>query len=152
MAIDTALKRRSMMNVSMPWRGVIPAPDGAFEATDRYVLLFFYGGLVSSTPQQLDTLPNLAYEYNTSTHDFDFSAYFSGATGYTIAPAVPAGWTFNTTTAVMTVATSTENTFGPYTITATNAIGNTDGNTFTVKVAQSTVRAYRGFLSGTRYW
>lgn len=143
MAVDTALKRRSIVNPGSPWRGVIPRPDGTFSAGDRYALLNLYGGLVATVPVQTGSLPNASAEYNTGTYEFDYSTYFEGQTSYSIAPAVEIGWTFNTSTGVLTIDTDDENVFGPYTITATNASGSVDGNTFTVTVAVSSVPAYR---------
>ena len=42
MAIDTALKRASAINVGSPWRGILPFPDGVIGAVDRPVVSFLY--------------------------------------------------------------------------------------------------------------
>ena len=35
MALDTANKRSSAVNVASPWRGMLPLPDGAIGKADR---------------------------------------------------------------------------------------------------------------------
>lgn len=48
MAIDTALKRGSALNVSSPWRSILPLPDGAVTQPDRQVVPFMYSGIAAS--------------------------------------------------------------------------------------------------------
>ena len=52
MAIDTRAKRVSIMNRTMPWRGLLPVPSGSFSAGDRAQLLYKYSqtwtGVVAS--------------------------------------------------------------------------------------------------------
>jgi hypothetical protein len=40
MALDTGIKRYSAINVSCPWRGILPFPDSTISATDRQVIAF----------------------------------------------------------------------------------------------------------------
>lgn len=47
MAVDTALKRASAINVSSPWRGILPLPDGSVDAEDRQVVPFHYSGILA---------------------------------------------------------------------------------------------------------
>lgn len=96
------------------------------------------------TPIQVEQLPNIAAGAATGAHAYDLSVYFTGETSFSIAPAVEVGWSFDVNTGILTIDTDANGTFGPYTVTATNGAGNTDSNTFTVKVAESTVPAYRG--------
>ena len=147
MAVDTALKRRSIVHLHAPWRGVLPRPDGAYTARDRYTLAGLYSGLVAAAPVQVEAIGNLSAGFDTGTHDFDLSGYFSGQTSYSIAPAVEAGWALDTGTGVLTIDTDVADTFGPYTVTATNAAGSVESNAFTVKVSESSVPIYGGLSS-----
>lgn len=142
MSIDTALKRRSIIQIGLPWRDRLPTPDGTFTSADRYMLAGLYSGLVAAAPVQLEAVPNLSAGFDTGTHDFDLSEFFSGQTSYSIAPAVEVGWSFDVNTGILTIDTDDESTFGPYTVTATNGSGNVDSNAFTVKVSASTVTGY----------
>ena len=146
MAVDTSLKRRSIVHIHTPWRGVLPRPDGAYTSRDRYVLAGLYSGLVAALPVQLEAIGNVSAGYDTGTHTFDFSVYFSGQTSYSIAPAVEVGWSLDTGTGILTIDTDVADTFGPYTVTATNAAGSVESNAFTVKVSASSVPIY-GHLS-----
>lgn len=85
-------------------------------------------------PVLLGQIPNIGASFDSGTHQYDLGFYFSGATSYSISPSVETGWNFNTSTGVLTIDTDDANTFGPYTVTATNANGSTPGNTFTVNV------------------
>jgi hypothetical protein len=91
---------------------------------------------VNDPPALVGQIPNLSSGYDTETHQFELGDYFSGATSYAIAPAVEAGWTFNTTTGQLEIDTNAEGTFGPYTVTASNANGDTDSNAFLVVVSE----------------
>lgn len=144
MAVDTALRRLSIISVGNPGRGALFYPDGTVDTEDRYTRVGLYSGNISAVPQFLGPIGNISAGFNTSTHQYDMSLYFSGATSYAISPAIEAGWSFNTSSGLLTIDTDDENTFGPYTITASNASGPTAGNTFTVKVSVSSVAAYRG--------
>jgi hypothetical protein len=119
----------------------------AFQADAFQILAYQYD--FGGAPILLDQIPNLSAGFDTGTHQFDLSDYFSGATSYAIDPAVETGWTFNTSTGALEIDTDDEGTFGPYTITATNDEGNTDGNAFTVKVAVSAGMAFGHFYPAT---
>jgi hypothetical protein len=105
---------------------------GAFQPVPAFELAFQQDE--ASAPVQEVTIPNFAFPEDTGNHLINFSVYFSGATSYSIAPAVEAGWSLVAGTGVLTVDTDDTDTFGPYTVTATNAEGDTDSNTFTISV------------------
>lgn len=46
MAVDTQAKRRSIVNLGCPWRGVLPIPDGTIGQGDRQTLLGLYSGIL----------------------------------------------------------------------------------------------------------
>ena len=45
MAIDTAAKRLSMMNTTLPWRGVMVKPSGTVDAAERAAFMYLYNGI-----------------------------------------------------------------------------------------------------------
>lgn len=96
----------------------------------------------ATTPILLDQIPNVSAGSATGTHAYDLAQYFVGATSYAIAPALETGWSFDTGTGLFTIDTDANGTFGPYTVTATNASGDTASNPFTVKVAVSKGNPY----------
>lgn len=50
MALDSALKRASAINVASPWRGILPLPDGAVGQPDRQVVGLHYSGITANAP------------------------------------------------------------------------------------------------------
>lgn len=96
-------------------------------------------------PVQIEQLPNISAAFDSGTHQYDLSAYFTGATSYAIDPAVETGWSFATDTGILEIDTDAEDLFGPYTVTATNAEGDTESNGFFVNVSESEFRAGGGF-------
>jgi hypothetical protein len=96
-----------------------------------------------SAPTFQGTIPDIFERKDTGTHDYDLSPYFIGADSYSISPAVETGWSFNTSTAVLTIDTDALGLFGPYTVTATNAFGTADSNAFDVEVAVKNTGAGR---------
>lgn len=96
-----------------------------------------------SAPTFQGTIADIFERSDTGTHDYDLSPYFIGADSYSISPAVETGWTFNTSTAVLTIDTDALGLFGPYTVTATNAFGTADSNAFDVEVAVKNTGAGR---------
>jgi hypothetical protein len=46
MAIDSAAKRHTAVDIGSPWRGVLPLPDGLIGVGDRGTILFLYNGIV----------------------------------------------------------------------------------------------------------
>jgi hypothetical protein len=149
MAIDTALRRASAINVGCPWRGILPMPDGSVDVEDRYTLGLAYGGIISALPVLEDPIGNIAAPFDSGTHEYNLAAYFSGATTFAIDPAVETGWTFDGNTGLLSIDTDDEDTFGPYTVTATNASGDTDSNAFTVKVVTSSIALHASALGFT---
>ena len=47
MAIDTAAKRSSAINVGSPWRSRLPFPDGTIDQGDRQAVAFVYSGILA---------------------------------------------------------------------------------------------------------
>jgi hypothetical protein len=144
MALDTDTRKFSAVHLSSPWRGVGAIPSGALDEEEWFSVAYFYNefaaGAADDPPILLAQIPNLAAGFDSGTHQYELGAYFSGATSYAIDPPVETGWTFNTTTGQLEIDTDDEATFGPYVITATNANGNTDSNSFTVKVSVSSLQ------------
>lgn len=98
-----------------------------------------YGSFAGKTeaadpPTLLDQIPNLSAAYDSGIHQYDLSQYFANADTYAIDPAVETGWSLDTNTGILTIDTDVEDTFGPYTVTATNGNGDTESNGFTVRV------------------
>lgn len=50
MAINTRNHRSSAINVGLPWRAMLSAPDGSIDQLDRAQLLFLYSGTFVFTP------------------------------------------------------------------------------------------------------
>jgi hypothetical protein len=50
MAIDSAAKRFSVINLLMPFRGSDPLPDGSVGAPDRLHLALLYCGIAAGLP------------------------------------------------------------------------------------------------------
>lgn len=145
MAMDTAGERYSAINVGSPWRGLNYIPSGTVDNPERQALAYLYAGISSvGAPIVSDTIPNISHTENTGTHSYDLGAYFTGATSYSIAPAVETGWTFNTTTGELVVDTDDVSVFGPYTVTGTNLAGSADSNAFTVTVVAAAVESATG--------
>lgn len=92
-------------------------------------------GKAASPPSFSGTIPDISLTESGTGTNYALGAYFSGATSYSISPSVEAGWTFNTTTALLTVVPDTIGTYGPYTVTGTNSGGTADSNAFDVFVS-----------------
>jgi len=88
----------------------------------------------SLAPTLIGSISHKSKASNSGNHAFDLSVNFFGATSYSIAPAVETGWTFNTSTGVLTIDTDADGVFGAYTVTGTNASGSTDQNAFQISV------------------
>lgn len=149
MAVDTALRRLSIISVGNAGRGLLFYPDASVDTEDRYSRVGLYSGNISATPEFRGPVGNIAATFDTGEHAYNLSLYFSGATSYAIAPSLEAGWSFDTDSGLLTIDTDDEDTFGPYTVTATNASGDTVSNAFTVKVAVSAVPLHPSGLGFT---
>lgn len=57
MPIDTAVKRGSAIDVSMPWRPFLPLPDGAINQGDRQAVPFMYSGILAGGTPSVATRP-----------------------------------------------------------------------------------------------
>jgi len=136
MAIDTAAKRFSMLNFGT--QPIIPLfiPDGSVDEGDRLHLLTLYSGISLSavTPPTFNgSLSDIDVAAN-SEKTIDYSGYFTDATSYSISPAVESGWSFNTSTGVLTILESGVSRYGAYTITGTNTGGSANSNEFYIHV------------------
>jgi hypothetical protein len=94
------------------------------------------GQAAAVPPVLVGQIPDITAAFNSGAHQYDLSLYFTGATTYAIDPAVEAGWSFDTNTAALEIDTDAAGQFGPYTVTATNADGDTDSNPFDVFVVK----------------
>ena len=155
MSIDSAFKRVAMLSVAGApvVYGHLPVVTGDIPAIERAQLLHLYGGNAFqgvAAPVFSGTIPNITGDEGDADIVTDLSAYFSDATSYSIAPAVEAGWNFDTITGILTVDTDEVNSFGPYTVTGTNASGSDDSNAFSVII--STVVAEDDQPSGGYFW
>jgi hypothetical protein len=103
----------------------------------------------ASPPVLLGSIPPASFRWETDEHIVNAGAYFSGATSYTISPAVETGWSFNTSTGVLTVDTDEIDSFGPFTVTASNLDGNTVSNAFSIQVFWGTFGDYSGTNANT---
>lgn len=104
--------------------------------------------LPSGAPVRLGDIGNLRMVKDRPAYTFDLGSVFSGTgIAYSIAPAVEAEASFNTSTGVLTWNPLNAGDFGPYTVTATNSSGATDSNAFTVTV-QLTAPAVTAFDLG----
>jgi hypothetical protein len=106
-----------------------------------------------SAPVLVQSIPGFSETFDTGTHEYDLSAYFTGADTYAIAPAVETGWAFDTNTGVLTIDTDALGNFGTYVVTATNATGDTASNAFGVAVVAvaSTTSVSGGWLFFNEY-
>jgi len=50
MAVDTASKRYSIVGLGIPWRGLMPEPDGTIGTADRAHFLTLYAGIALDLP------------------------------------------------------------------------------------------------------
>ena len=50
MAVDTRNKRLSAIHGSLPWRGMLPTPDGTVVLADRQTLALHYSGILAGEP------------------------------------------------------------------------------------------------------
>lgn len=89
---------------------------------------------IAPTVNLLGNIPSQSYTQNTGTQTLNTAAFFVNATSYAISPALPAGATFNTSTGVISWNTATValGSYGPFTVTATNNMGSTPSNAFTL--------------------
>jgi len=93
-----------------------------------------FSGKAASPPVFSGTIADISVSANTGTYQYDYSGNFTGATSYSIAPAVEAGWSFNTSTAILEIDTDASGVFGAYVVTGTNITGSDASNAFSVSV------------------
>lgn len=103
----------------------------------------------TSPPEFSGTISDISRNQNTGTHTYQLGSYFSGASSFSIAPAVEAGWSFNTSNGELIIDTDAVGVFGTYVVTATNAFGTDDSNAFSVTVVAvtATSRPVGGWLT-----
>ena len=104
-----------------------------------------FAGKAAAPPVFSGTIADISLTESDSTTDYDLSTYFTGADSYSIAPSVETGWTFNTSTGVLTILPDTVGTFGTYVVTATNTGGTADSNAFGVTVSEVVSEATGGW-------
>lgn len=100
------------------------------------------GGGGGTAPVFAGSIPNYSDYLD---YTVNASAYFTGATGYSISPALPPGITLNTGTGLITVATGTVGvgSYGPFVVTGSNTSGSAPSNSFSlVVVAAPNVPVY----------
>lgn len=95
------------------------------------------GGGMLDPPVLIGTVPDFTFTVNVAISSTDLSTYFSGATSYSLS-ATPSGLSFNTSTGVLTGTPDTVGSSTGLIITATNADGDTDSNSFSIFVADDT--------------
>lgn len=115
--------------------------NGTFNGTVPLVVL---RGYAVGAPVFSGAIPDISVTENTGTHSYDLSTYFTGATSYSISPSVESGWSFNTSTAELIIDTDVVSSFGPYTVTGTNAGGSDSSNAFNVEVIAAEAEAASG--------
>lgn len=93
-----------------------------------------YGG-PGSPPTQSTAISDISVTDVQASYTFDLGSHFHGASSYSISPPVEAGWSFNTSTAQLTIDTDALGAFGPFAITAFNGTGSIASNTFSVTVS-----------------
>ena len=106
------------------------------QSPEDIVLRGLTAGAVAA-PVFSGSIDNISVNENSGTYQYDYSSHFSDATSYSIAPAVEAGWSFNTSTCILEVDSNVVGVFGSYVITGTNVSGSDDSNAFTVTVVET---------------
>ena len=59
MALDTAVKRASAINIGCPWRGILPIPDASIDLGDQQAVSFFYSGIDADEPAPIAAFADL---------------------------------------------------------------------------------------------
>lgn len=93
-----------------------------------------YGG-AGAPPTQSSPIDDIAVTDVQPAYSFDLGSHFSGASSFSISPPVEAGWSFSTSSGLLTVDTDALGTFGPFAITAFNGTGSIASNQFSVTVS-----------------
>lgn len=134
-----ASNRASAFNYCNAWDSLLPPVDGEISAKDRQHLWGAYSAYTLSiaAPTFTGTIDDISLELNADPQVYDYSSYFTDATSYSISPAVPASWNFDTSTCILTVTPDEVGTYGDFTITATNVTDSVSSNAFTVTVTES---------------
>ena len=137
---DLAANRMSAYNFCNPFDTVLPLANGEIGQADRQHLMGAYAGILAlgAAPVFTGVIPDLSYDTDSGNQITDYSSYFTNATSYSIAPAVEAGWNFDTITGILTVDTSIVGSFS-YVITGTNVSGSAASNSFGVTITAAVV-------------
>jgi hypothetical protein len=81
---------------------------GVYAATrDALVLTEYAASGLTTNVTFTGTIPDISVRKNSGIYTFDFSAYFANTTTYAIAPSLPSGMSFNTSTGILTINTNT---------------------------------------------
>lgn len=136
MALDSRQKRAAVIGTARAWYRN-PHPSNMDESQRAAVSQVYPVASFSALapPVFAGTIPDITGNEGDADIVTDLSVYFTGATSYSISPAVEAGWSFDTGTGILTVDTDDANTFGPYTVTGTNAAGSDSSNAFDVIIS-----------------
>lgn len=110
--------------------------QGAFDPT---AFDFAAGG--SSPPVFAGTIPDQELTVDVLMTPLDASAYFTGASSYSIAGTLPTGLSLDTGTGILSGTPTDVGTFASITITGTNGDGSDVSNSFTIFVADDTAFA-----------
>ena len=95
---------------------------------------FAGSGAAVSAPVFSGTITDISVDQGTGVHEYDYSSYFSDATSYSLSGNLEPGWFFDTANCILSIDTDVDSTFGPFSITGTNAGGNDTSNNFNVIV------------------
>lgn len=88
----------------------------------------------SGAPALASQIPDIVEAANTGPHVYVLSDAFTGATSFSIAPAIADGWSFNLVSGLLTIDTDEAADFGDFVVTATNENGDTQSNAFNILV------------------
>jgi hypothetical protein len=108
-----------------------------------------YSNKAPTQPAFSGTIPDITGDEGADDIGTDLSTYFNGATSYSIAPTVEAGWSFDTVTGILLVDTDAAGTFGTYVVTGTNGAGSDASNAFSVIITATTTTTKGGYVPPT---
>lgn len=108
--------------------------NGSFSGSIADIVRHGYTAGALPAPVFSGTIPNISLDEGGRATEYDLGAYFTGATSYSISPAIEPGWVFNTSTGILTVNPKTPGTYGDYVVTGTNASGSDASNSFGITV------------------
>ncbi len=132
--LDSRQKRAAVIGVARAWYRN-PHPSG-IDAGQRASIGQVYpvALFTSVTPVTFTgTIPDITATVGDPDSTIDLGAYFTGATSYSISPAIETGWVFNTNTGELTI-DGEFGLFGYYIVTGTNSGGSVNSNNFSINI------------------